>query len=1060
MWLKNSKHKELFVVPVSELQKKDVKEFDFSRWSMVCFFDDQNPDGDVREPAVPDAIMEDPFSPENLPLPPLPPPAGPPPDDDMPVDDLEMGDPDEPMIRLQHPPPGGVPRDRPKRSMEPNEMMSLDNDDDDRGPPPAPKARVGPSGRTPPLIPHLPNVPMDDWDFPEPPIIPLPGGSPPFQPPFQLGDDGDEQAIPPPSSQSGTNEDPTPPTGGQAGTNEPPSPPLDPIPEGLPPPGEAARDDEEVVIQPILPLREKDEDPDEEDDFEDAEDGDGDDTHPAHRTELIIDEHPLMWTHLSRAMKTISNLKSFSAQETSKDDVRMSKLWNDGSHRSWLTRIDEVLSASPAQAGKRKKKAAARKEATASDYKMYYKQFAEAKKAEWESWKENEVYELIDMRKIQVRNYVTGRWVLTIKRTPDGTFEKCKARWVLRGFQDRQKWDQQTDSPTATRPAFRLGCQHIVNNQWNMLHIDLKTAFLQGEDYDSLRDVVCQLPPEMGLPPYWGALLKKPAYGMNDAPRRWWNRIDGSLQKYGLVPTRADRCCYIMYENRAPARDDAKIPFEAKQFPRLHSGIKKMQKDLEDSEDFLEYILDPVTGSPSRGKQAIGFICLHVDDLFSSGTPKFLSFLRESLKRDYKIGSETDDNIMFCGQRVRWQGTHLTVDQDRQVEELTEIKLDKGRKDSDKCDPTMHTNYRSLLGGLNWLQSRTQFHSCYKFSRAASAAAAPTIADVRELNKVVRQVRAVPMKLAFWPLKGSLRILGFPDAAFKNNADGSSQRGQVIFVAEPRKQASACRDPVRGSLVDYESTKIKRTTMSTTVAELYSFMKCFGTCQFLRGLWCDITGATAPLHMRTDANNLVTTAGTTHLPEQKETVHMIQMLRKEACSGAIDDLAHIPTEFCLADPLTKSTISADQLCKAVTTGNLLMVDANPIFRSLHRHKAFDSEEAYIAAFIALGEPSPVQKDCWELTNKQLIRHHAGVRRALFDPSMSTDIPVALNRILPGRRTYVYCVDGTSFSNEDSWIEHGRRRNGQLPVLETHWTGSTVFFLKQPGMTDVNEFTRF
>jgi len=55
---------------------------------------------------------------------------------------------------------------------------------------------------------------------------------------------------------------------------------------------------------------------------------------------------------------------------------------------------------------------------------------------------------------------------------------------------------------------------------------------------------------------------------------------------------------------------------------------------------------------------------------------------------------------------------------------------------------------------------------------------------------------------------------------------------------------------------------------------------------------------------------------------------------------------------------------------------------------------------------------------------------------------------------------MFIVDGASFSNEDSWIEHGRRRNGQLPVLETHWTGSTVFFLKQPGMTDVNEFTRF
>ena len=60
--------------------------------------------------------------------------------------------------------------------------------------------------------------------------------------------------------------------------------------------------------------------------------------------------------------------------------------------------------------------------------------------------------------------------------------------------------------------------------------------------------------------------------------------------------------------------------------------------------------------------------------------------------------------------------------------------------------------------------------------------------------------------------------------------------------------------------------------------------------------------------MRTDANNLVTTASTTHVPEQQETIHMIQMLRKEACSGAIADLSHIRTQWCLADCLTKKSL--------------------------------------------------------------------------------------------------------------------------------------------------------
>ena len=67
----------------------------------------------------------------------------------------------------------------------------------------------------------------------------------------------------------------------------------------------------------------------------------------------------------------------------------------------------------------------------------------------------------------------------------------------------------------------------------------------------------------------------------------------------------------------------------------------------------------------------------------------------------------------------------------------------------------------------------------------------------------------------------------------------------------------------------------------------------------------DMSGSAVELLMRTDANNLVTTASTTHLPEQKETIHMINQLRHESRSGAIDDLAHVVSEDCLSDCLAK-----------------------------------------------------------------------------------------------------------------------------------------------------------
>ena len=92
--------------------------------------------------------------------------------------------------------------------------------------------------------------------------------------------------------------------------------------------------------------------------------------------------------------------------------------------------------------------------------------------------------------------------------------------------------------------------------------------------------------------------------------------------------------------------------------------------------------------------------------------------------------------------------------------------------------------------------------------------------------------------------------------------------------------------------------------------------------------------------MRTDAKNLVTTASTTHLPEQKETIHMISMLRKEACSGNINDLAHVASLDCLSDALTKSSANPDIIMKSIETGILPKVDSHPNFRTLMSHKAY------------------------------------------------------------------------------------------------------------------------
>eukprot|EP00435_Cladocopium_sp_Y103_P018879 s800_g4.t1 len=122
-------------------------------------------------------------------------------------------------------------------------------------------------------------------------------------------------------------------------------------------------------------------------------------------------------------------------------------------------------------------------------------------------------------------------------------------------------------------------------------------------------------------------------------------------------------------------------------------------------QELLAHFLDPVNGSNAKGRKPIGMCCLHVDDLFITGTPDFLEKFKRVVKSQFKIGHEDINDLMFTGQRVKWvidektkRKSHIVVEQSLCVGELTEVVLPKGLKDEDKCDKDLHTAYRSLLG--------------------------------------------------------------------------------------------------------------------------------------------------------------------------------------------------------------------------------------------------------------------------------------------------------------------------------------------------------------------------
>ena len=83
------------------------------------------------------------------------------------------------------------------------------------------------------------------------------------------------------------------------------------------------------------------------------------------------------------------------------------------------------------------------------------------------------------------------------------------------------------------------------------------------------------------------------------------------------------------------------------QYARLHDQSEEQFNFLAEIDETIEYMLDPISGSAANGKTVLGIVCIHVDDVFLSGSSRFHEPIVSALKRDFQIGSEDKNDIMF-----------------------------------------------------------------------------------------------------------------------------------------------------------------------------------------------------------------------------------------------------------------------------------------------------------------------------------------------------------------------------------------------------------------------------
>ena len=370
--------------------------------------------------------------------------------------------------------------------------------------------------------------------------------------------------------------------------------------------------------------------------------------------------------------------------------------------------------------------------------------FVQAKKKELESFFTNHVWEFATEGEAPANRVLKAHFILKWSKHPDGS-PRAKARLITQGFRDPDALAGLLDSTSPT--LSRLGRTTLMSlaslKAWKTFIADITTAFLQGKEHPASRTLWIRLPADaralLGISdPRVLMRLRKPMYGLSDAPRAWYEEASRRLLSLGFTKHPLDGCLYLWFDTEL--------------------------------------------------RCAIG---LHVDDLLGVVEPTWSSKMKEDLQglfafRDFR---EDQENFEFLGTQVsRQPDGGLSCGHEDYINKVKPIPLEKGRQadpDSPATDKEK-TQLRALVGALQWAATQTSPHLQVHTSMLAGEVPRATVSTILAANKALRFAKAnSDVKLLYPPILDNIEdivFLAYSDAAFASRADMSSQGGYMVCL--------------------------------------------------------------------------------------------------------------------------------------------------------------------------------------------------------------------------------------------------------------------------------------
>ena len=383
---------------------------------------------------------------------------------------------------------------------------------------------------------------------------------------------------------------------------------------------------------------------------------------------------------------------------------------------------------------------------------------------ELQKWKTFGAYEIVED---VGQETIDGRWIIQKKVEYDGLKVNLKARYCLRGFKEENK--PRSDSPTVDRMSTKL--LYAVTAQmkgWTLESIDVTAAFLQGDELD--RDIFVVPPKEannQGL--LWK--MKKAAYGLCDASRRWWTKVVEYLISLG---------------GRTMIGDECVIYFHVDGYLR-------------------------------------GMVTIHVDDFQSGGDPYFRKNVMDKLAEMFKISKREITKFKYTGVDVEHcDDGSIIIDQDAYKDSLKTISMD-GKDDLERSlNKKEYKEFRGAAGKLSWLSDMTRPDLAYDSVSLSGHNKDARVKDIKSMNKLIERAKKTSGKIRFSKVTEDIhdaKILAISDAShLRRDEKTKGVMGRFIFLSD-KEEKNVCP-------ISWKSKTIATVCKSAKSAETRSADKC------------------------------------------------------------------------------------------------------------------------------------------------------------------------------------------------------------------------------------------